>query len=140
MSGQPPPRSPPDMRGAVRTYWEGAARGVLLLPHCAVCAETFWPPRARCPVCAATVAWREASGRGVVHTFTVVRQASQPAFEAQVPYVVAMIELAEGPRLMSRIVGCGVDAVHIGMPVRVMFADAGDGLVVPMFAPDGGAK
>ena len=63
--------------------------------------------------------WKQASGRGVVHTFTVVRRTTDPYFRTRVPYVVAMIELDEGPRIMSNVTGCDVHAVRIGMPVSV---------------------
>lgn len=79
--------------------------------------------------------WVEARGRGVVHTFTVVRQSADPFLKARVPYVVAMVALHEGPRIMSNVIGCDVDAVHIGMAVAVAFEDAGEGLTLPMFAP-----
>lgn len=79
--------------------------------------------------------WRQASGRGVVHTFTVVRQAAEPLLKARLPYAVAIVELDEGPRIMSNVIGCDVDAVRIGMQVSVTFVDAGDGLSLPMFAP-----
>ncbi len=79
--------------------------------------------------------WMHASGRGVVHTFTVIRQTAEPYFQTRVPYVVAMIELDEGPRIMAGVVGCGVDAVHVGMPVAVTFVDVGGSLWLPMFTP-----
>jgi hypothetical protein len=79
--------------------------------------------------------WGQACGRGVVHTFTVVRQSTEPFFKARVPYVVAMVELEEGPRIMSNVIGCPVDEVHIGMPVIVTFIDAGEGLSLPVFEP-----
>jgi hypothetical protein len=79
--------------------------------------------------------WMRASGRGVVHTFTIVRHTLEPFFKARVPYVVAMIEVDEGPRIMSNVIGCPVNAVCIGMAVRVTFTDAGDGLSLPMFEP-----
>jgi uncharacterized OB-fold protein len=70
-----------------------------------------------------------------VHTFTIVRQTSEPYFAARLPYVVAMIDLDEGARLMGNVVGCSVDAVRIGMRVAVSFVDAGDGVAIPVFAP-----
>lgn len=71
----------------------------------------------------------------MVHTFTVVRQAADPCLTTRVPYVVAIIALDEGPRIMSNVIGCGVDAVHIGMPVSVTFVDVGERLSLPMFVP-----
>jgi hypothetical protein len=81
--------------------------------------------------------WVDATGRGVVHTFTVIRQTAEPYFKSRVPYVVAVIELDEGPRIMSNVIRCDVDAVHVGMPVTVTFVDAGGSLSLPMFAPSG---
>jgi len=128
----------PEMRGTARTFWHAAARGELRLPRCRDCASFSWPPRSRCRDCGShAIDWVAVSGRGVVHTYTVVRQASDPYFNARTPYTVAMIELEEGPRLMSNITNCDVDAVHIGMRVGVSFADAGDGFALPVFAPIG---
>ncbi|HEY2970802.1 MAG TPA: Zn-ribbon domain-containing OB-fold protein [Casimicrobiaceae bacterium] len=131
-----PPHLRPELRGIAGEYWRGAARGELRLPRCRSCASLTWPPRSGCPVCGASeIEWVCASGHGVVHTFTVVRQAADPYFNARLPYVVAMVQLDEGPRLMSNITDCDVEAVHIGMPVAVAFVDAGDGLAVPVFTP-----
>jgi uncharacterized OB-fold protein len=126
----------PDRRGIVRAFWDAAARGELRLPRCAVCASFGWPPRVRCAVCGSgAIEWMRASGSGSVHTFTIVRQTSEPYFAARLPYVVAMIDLDEGARLMGNVVGCSVDAVRIGMRVAVSFVDAGDGVAIPVFAP-----
>lgn len=135
MNEELPSHLRPDARGSAAVYWEGARRGKLLLPRCPACASMSWPPRKRCPACGAALAWGEACGRGVVHTHTVVRQNADPWFAARVPYVVAIIELEEGPRIMSRVVGCDVDAVRVGMPVAVTFVDLGADVRVPMFEP-----
>jgi uncharacterized OB-fold protein len=131
-----PPHLRPDGRGTMGPYWQAAARGELRLPRCRSCASFMWPPKIRCAACGSIeIDWVASSGRGVVHTFTVVRQGNDAYFTVKVPYVVAMIELDEGPRLMSNITGCDVEAVYIGMPVAVAFVDAGDGLVLPVFTP-----
>jgi uncharacterized OB-fold protein len=120
-------------------FWQAAARGELHLPRCRHCGTLPWPPRRCCPACGrCTFEWIAASGAGVVHTFTVVRQAADPWLATRTPYAVAMIELEEGPRIMSNVVGCSVDQVHIGLPVRVAFVDAGDGLSLPVFTPPAG--
>lgn len=80
--------------------------------------------------------WAPSQGKGVVHTFTVVRQSPDPFFKTQVPYVVAMVQLDGGPMIMSNIVGCDVAAVAIGMRVSVKFEPAGDDLAIPLFRPD----
>jgi uncharacterized OB-fold protein len=126
----------PDVRGAAREYWRAAARGEFRLPRCAACGSLAWPPRSRCTVCGSdAIEWVRSPGHGVVHTFTVVRQADDPYFAATVPYVVAMIDLDEGLRLMSNVVGCDVATVRIGMRVAVAFVDAGDALALPVFEP-----
>lgn len=117
-------------------YWGFAAQGELRLPCCSRCAARTWPPRAHCPQCgAAEFRWERAAGTGTVHTFTVVRQTSDPYWAARVPYVVAIVALPEGPRLMANVVGCDADAVRIGMAVTVAFIPAAEGLAVPVFMP-----
>ena len=121
MSEEIPTHLRPEGAGSAAAYWEGACRGKLLLP--------------RCTACGGALAWIEASGRGVVHTYTVVRQNADPWLAARLPYVVAMIDLDEGPRLMTNVVGCDVDAVRIGMPVAVAFLDVGADVRLPVFEP-----
>jgi uncharacterized OB-fold protein len=131
-----PPHLRPSTRGMAREYWRGAARGELRLPRCRDCATFVWPPRVRCPICGCSAFdWIASSGRGIVHTFTIVRQATEPHFRTKVPYAVAMVEVDEGPRLMTHIVGCRVDDIRIGMRVGVAFVDLGDGLALPVFEP-----
>jgi uncharacterized OB-fold protein len=130
------PRPVPD--GDTRPYWEGVAKGELRIQRCDACGEYVFYPRALCPRChAGSLAWVAASGDGTIYSYTVVHQAYGP-FAGGVPFVVALVELAEGPRMMTRIVG-EPEAVKIGAPVRVTFeqvAPAGDGngaLVLPYF-------
>jgi uncharacterized OB-fold protein len=81
--------------------------------------------------------WREASGRGTVHTFSVVHAAPAVGFEGQVPYVIAVIDLAEGPRMMANLVNCAPEAARVGLPVRVVFEQRGE-MRVPQFTPADG--
>ncbi len=76
-----------------------------------------------------------ASGRGIVHTFTVTNQNQAPGFREALPYVLAYVELEEGPRLLTNVVGCEPETVSIGMPVAVEFVDTEGGLAVPRFRP-----
>lgn len=136
MSANLPAEPRPDLRGRLRPYWEAASRGELRLPRCRECGAFVWPPRTCCTSCSsAEFDWVTSAGRGIVHTFTVVRQTPDPYFSGRVPYVVAIIELDEGPRLMSNVVRCDPERVRIGLPVNVAFHDAGDGLAVPVFVP-----
>ena len=113
-----------------------------MLPCCNGCNQFHFYPRALCPNCAsANLQWTAISGRGGVYSFTIVHRAPSPAFASEVPYAVALIALEEGPHLMSSIVNCAVDAVHIGMRVKVAFRDFDDGdggAVLPVFKPAGG--
>jgi len=127
-------RPAPDVRGPGRPYWRSGADGVLRLPRCTACQRLFWYPRTHCPHCGSdALEWLATAGRGHVYTFTIVRQSPEPFFAARVPYVVAMIELIEGPRVMANVVDCDAAAVHIGMPVSVLFDDLGDDVHVPLF-------
>lgn len=82
--------------------------------------------------------WTPLSGRGSVYTFTVYRVAYHPAFKDDIPYVVAIIQLAEGPRMESNIIGCKVEDVKVEMPVIVSFDDVTEEISLPKFKPDDG--
>jgi hypothetical protein len=81
------------------------------------------------------VSWEEASGNATLYTWSVVYQNDLPPFNERVPYVAAVVDLAEGPRMMTNVVGCEFDDLAVGMALRVDFADVGDGFTVPMFRP-----
>jgi hypothetical protein len=119
-------------------YWEAAARGELLIQHCPSCGNRQWYPRAVCTACGENPEWQQTSGRGTVHTFTVIRQNYAKPFREELPYVVAMIELDEGPMLMGNVTDVDVETVHIGMPVEVYMIEAEEGLGVPFWRPASG--
>jgi uncharacterized OB-fold protein len=122
-----------------RPYWEGCARGELRLQRCAACGAYRHPPSPRCARCLSPDAeWVAASGKGTVYTFVVVRQAFDAAWQDDLPYVVAVVELAEGPHLATNVVGVPVDQVTVGMPVQVVFERASDEIAVPRFRPGAG--
>jgi uncharacterized protein len=116
-------------------YWEAAARGELVIQECPSCGHRQFYPRAVCTDCGADPAWMTCSGRGTVHTYTVIRQNHAKPFRDELPYVVAVIELEEGPRMMSNVIGCEVGDVTIGMPVEVSFVAADEGIGVPFWKP-----
>jgi hypothetical protein len=110
-----------------RPFWDATRDGVLLLPRCDSCAEVIWFPRSFCPHCGSTdVSWFPASGAGTVYTYTVVRKANGP-YRGAVPYVVAYVELAEGPRVLTNIVDCDPADVSIGAAVSLVWQAAEDG-------------
>ncbi len=118
-----------------RAYWEGCARHELVLQRCESCDRVQHRPRALCASClSADIEHFVASGRGEVHTYTVIHQNQIPAYSGAVPYVLAYIDLAEGPRLLTNIVGCEPDQVSVGMAVEVEFVDTGE-FAVPRFRP-----
>ncbi len=132
MNGKPlPPINP-----ASQPFWDACAQGRLLLQRCGDCGHLQLYPRLLCAACGSrTLGWVEASGRGTVKTFTIIRRAVSAAFEPDAPYVVALVELEEGPTLMSNIIGCDPASVAIGQPVRVTFEKRAEGVAVPQFEP-----
>ena len=119
-------------------FWEAAARGRLLYQECPVCGHRQFYPRPLCTACGADPEWAEASGRGTVHTFTVVRQYQAPPFVDELPYVVAVIELDEGVKMIGNVTGCPVDDVNVGMPVEAYAVEAAEGVGVPYWRPRAG--
>jgi uncharacterized OB-fold protein len=117
-------------------FWDGAKRHELLLQKCAACGHVWFPPSTRCPKCLSTeYAWSKASGRGRVWSWIVMWQRYFAAFEGDIPYNVAYVELDEGPRLMTNVVGCDNDAIYCDMPVEVVFEDVTDEVSLPKFRP-----
>lgn len=126
----------PDADGAA--FWQAAGERRFVVKRCGSCRRAHFYPRPFCPFCwSADVRWEDASGRGVVYTYSVVRRNDLPAFADRVPYVAAIVELEEGPRVMTNVVGIEPDDVRMEMPVAVDFAAAGiDGTaLVPVFRP-----
>jgi hypothetical protein len=125
----------PALDQETRAYWEGAARHELVLQRCLACGRVQHRPRALCAGClSGDVRSFVASGRGTVHTYTVTHQNQAPGFREALPYVLAYVDLEEGPRLLTNVVGCEPERVRIGMPVAVDFADV-EGGAVPRFRP-----
>ncbi len=127
----------PHWDNVTRPFWEATAEGRLLYQECPACGNRQFYPRAACTACGADPEWREASGRGTVHTFTVIRQFGGPGFKDELPYVVAMVDLDEGVRLMGNVTDCDPEAVRIGDPVELHWAAVDDRLQIPLWRPAG---
>lgn len=126
--------APPTANGDSAAYWEAAKAGRLVIRRCNACGQKHFMPRYVCPECwSSDLTWVEASGNGTVHSFSVVRRASDPAFAPRVPYVIAMVTLSEGLRMITNIVGPDALGVRIGEPVRVCFEDCGADAKLPQF-------
>ncbi len=115
-------------------FWDGLKKHRLLIQRCTECGELRHPPRPMCPHCN-SLAWDpiEASGHGTVFSFVMPRHPQYPWFEED--YIVALVELDEGVRLVTNLVGTTPDAVSIGLPVRVRYEEFDGGLVLPLFTP-----
>ncbi len=115
-----------------RRFWDAIAAGRLEIQRCAACQRHVFYPRSVCPHCGrGPLQWVPASGRAAVHSFTVVHRTA-PEFSAEVPFVVALVDLEEGPRMMTRLLGVQPGEVQVGMPVEV--AISGDP-PLPYFKP-----
>jgi uncharacterized OB-fold protein len=121
-----------------RPFWEGCKRHELLLQRCLDCGRYIWYPRQFCGQCLSdNTEWVPASGKGTVHTYTIIRQTRARGFRDDVPYVLAYIELDEGVIMMSNVVRSAPENVHIGMPVQVTFEDVTEEVSLPKFRPTG---
>jgi len=130
-------RPKPAADGAGAQFWAAAAEGRLLIQHCPSCGSRQFYPRPICIACGSDPAWEEASGRGRLHTFTIVRQNGAEPFRSELPYVVAMIDLEEGPRMMGNVTGCQVDDVFIGMLLVAYSVKVSDEVGVVFWEPAG---
>jgi len=112
-----------------KPFFDAARQRRFLLPVCTACSRAHWYPRAICPFCASDkLEWREASGKGTIYTFSVMRRVKEP-------YIIAHVTLAEGPTMLTNIVACDAADVRIGQAVTVVFQDTDNGPPVPMFRP-----
>ena len=130
----------PAITTEAKAFWDAAAQQKLVMQRCQDCRAWVWTPRPTCNECGSDrLAWTPMSGRGEVYSFTVIRQiagrAASKAFEPEVPYVVAWVDLDEGPRMITNIVGCSVDDVKLGMKVAVYFEQASPEIWLPKFKP-----
>jgi uncharacterized protein len=135
-SGSRPAKFAPVPTPDTAHFFEGTAAGELRIQRCRACGRAFFYPRSGCPHCGSIdVAWERASGRARLHTYVISHRAA-PGFEDQVPYAIAVVELAEGPRMMTNVVGVAntPEALALDMDLEVDFEPRG-GVAVPVFRP-----
>ena len=119
----PPPVTPETQR-----FWDAAASGTLLYGFCNACKEPHYFPRPHCPFCFSdSVAWKEASGRATIYTYSIMRRSPTG------PYAIAYVTLAEGPNILTNIVDSDFDAIRIGQAVELVFKPSEGGPPVPFF-------
>ncbi len=132
---KPLPRLSPDNE----PFWEACRAGELRLPTCEECDKPHLPPGPVCPFCfGAKLAWRKASGRGRISSFTVVHKAWFPSFRDEIPYNVIQVELEEGPRLTANLVQATPEELRIGQAVEILFDKINDSITLPRFRPMAG--
>ena len=130
----------PAITTEAKPFWDAAAEQKLMIQRCQECNAWVWTPRPACNECGSEkIEWTQMSGRGEVYSFTVIRQvvgrAASKAFEPDIPYVIAWVDLDEGPRLITNIIGCPVEDVKLGMKVAVQFEKASEKIWLPKFKP-----
>ena len=119
-----------------RPYWDAARDGKLMIRRCRACGDAYFYPRSFCPKCwSEDVEWEEASGRATLYTWSVVHRNDLPPFPERVPYVAAIVDLDEGPRMMTNVEGCEFDDLRVGMALQVDFRVDSDEVTVPIFRP-----
>jgi uncharacterized OB-fold protein len=136
-SAPPATRIEPPITEEAEGFWDATRRRELVLPWCGHCQRAFWYPRPVCPSCLSPdVGWKPASGRGQVHAVSVMYRPANPTMAGRVPYAVALVDLDEGVRVMSNVVGVEASEVKVGMDVAVTWEPMSDGRNLPLFAPD----
>jgi len=126
----------PTVEDETRPFWDAAAEGRLLIQRCNACDQWQYYPRPFCKRCwSEDLEWAEASGKGTIYTFSIVRRNDLPSFGDRVPYVPAIIDLEEGPRMMSEVVDAELESIEVGQAVVVDFREIDDELKRPVFRP-----
>jgi uncharacterized protein len=121
---------------ASQPFFAGARRHELMLQKCSSCGTVMWPVKPRCDRCwSADITWVQASGKGTLYSFTLMHQVLHPGFAADAPYNIAEVNLAEGLRITTNVVGCPNSDLQIGMPLEVTFEDITDEVALPKFKP-----
>jgi uncharacterized OB-fold protein len=126
----------PEETSLTAPYWEAARKGKIALQRCGRCRAVWHPPQPACPTCQSTdVSWFESAGRASLWSYAVVRQAAHSAVAQRLPYVVALIELEEGPRVICNLLRCEPADIHIGMALKVVLGEAAGGMMLPQAVP-----
>ena len=126
----------PAPEAETQPFWDAARERRLLIKRCADCGEAHFYPRPFCPSCwGEQVTWEEASGAATLYTYSTVHVNDLPPFPERVPYVAAIVELAEGPRMMTNVVDCEPDRVEVGMSLQVTYRELDEEFTIPVFAP-----
>jgi uncharacterized OB-fold protein len=133
-SGYQKPLPVPDE--ASQPFFAGAREQKLMIQRCSTCGTVMWPVKTRCINCLRTeLTWVQASGQGSLYSLVLMHQVYHPGFASEVPYNIAEVDLAEGLRITTNIVGCSNDQLRIGMPLEATFEAITDEITLPKFKP-----
>jgi uncharacterized OB-fold protein len=128
----------PTIEAETVPFWEATKDGRLLLKSCNACHAVHYYPRPFCPTCwSDDVTWIEASGRATLYTHSTVYMNDLPPFGERVPYIAAVVDLEEGPRMMTEIIDCATEDLVIGMALEVSFRELTDEVTIAVFRPAG---
>ena len=117
-------------------FFDGLVNDTLMLQHCRACGAWMWPATQHCRTCLSSdVEWAASSGRGTLYSFALVHQVYHPGFADEIPYNVVFVDLEEGVRMTSNVVGMANEDLRAGIELVVTFEHVGDGLVIPKFKP-----
>ncbi|MCK9274216.1 MAG: Zn-ribbon domain-containing OB-fold protein [Syntrophales bacterium] len=131
-----PEKPLPGINADTKFFWEGCKSQTLTFQKCEQCGYVRWPPSFICPEChSKRTELIKSSGKGKVYSFIVYHRAFHPAFERELPYVVAIVELAEGPHLLTNIIECRPSDIKCDMPVEVVFEKRSEEVNLPLFRP-----
>jgi uncharacterized OB-fold protein len=139
--GRPaPPKPLPQAEPLAKPYWDSLKDGAMQLQRCGACEKFVFYPRVLCPSCGSRqLTWQRVSGRGRLHSFCIPHRHPSPAFQPSLPYVVALVELDEGVRLMTNLVDAGTDPAQlmalVDKPVEVVYEKVNDDVTLPKFKP-----
>jgi len=119
-----------------KPFWEATKRHELIVPRCTMCDHLFFYPRSECPRClSSNIVWAPVSGRGRLYSFTIVNQPVHPAFRDDAPHVYAIVQLDEGPRMISNVVECDHADLQVDMPLIAVFDDVTPEWTLVKFKP-----
>ncbi|MCM3920800.1 Zn-ribbon domain-containing OB-fold protein [Frankia sp. AiPs1] len=126
----------PTIEDENRPFWDAARQGRFLIARCSSCGRAHHYPRPFCPFCwSEEVSWEDASGQATLYTYSTVFVNDLHPFAERIPYVAALVDLAEGPRVMTNIIDADPADLHIGMPLTVAYRELTDEITAPVFRP-----
>ena len=130
----------PQVTSADRPFWDAAKEHRFVLPKCTGCGHVFFPPYSYCPRCLSSdLEWIDGAGKAKVWGYIEMVQPYLKSFEGDLPYNVVLVELDEGPMMLSNVVGVPADRIKVDMPLEVLFDDVTDDFTLVKFRPEGSA-